>query len=148
MGNFLSRVLNFPLLKARGIKNMAELQCPGCEGVTNIALTRTNPNMPVVTLRGIVTCPSGWSEEKQNRMGGSILVGHNHNPAGIREWPVTIRASLLEGVIIESATDLGSAQSALLVNVPEGLAQDVREAERCHFSFSPNPPKDVLGDSP
>jgi hypothetical protein len=97
----LSKVLSFPQFRKRGIDAMPEIECLGCGGVTKFALVKTDQNTPTITLRGLVSCPGGRIETISHRRTlGSIAQREiledkvrNHNPEGIREWPVTIRSS-------------------------------------------------------
>ncbi len=110
------QVIGFP--QKGGGRDMATIRCPKCGGTKVLQITAREPE-PRMEIRGIITC-NHWQRD-QNK-----FIPH--------EWPIKVLARD-EAILIDVREQLPVAESVKLTDkVPVGLADDIREAERAHFS--------------
>lgn len=90
---------------------MVKIKCDECGQPAELSLSRnvSGPSTPDLEFRGIVTCSRD-----------------------AHQWPVTIKT---DNVIQSTAPAMPVSETQKLHDhVPEGLVEDLQEAERCHFA--------------
>ena len=111
--SFLNNLLHSPRLLRKKGAEMNDVVCPVCRKEGRISFAKPGTKM---RLRGVITC-------------------ENHEPEGFIRWPITIVTSEHVGILTETAPSLPAHESPkLLPIVPEGLRQDIQEAELGHFN--------------